>query len=58
MPGPPFPVAMDEMHLLYASHMKIKLLAQHDVLAQNPRFQQRGLSRLQERVFLLESNKK
>ncbi len=58
MPGPPFPVAMNEMHLLYASHMKIKLLAQHDVLAQNPRFQQRGLSRLQERVFLLESNKK
>lgn len=55
MSGPPFPVSMDEVAALYQPHAEIKLLVQYDVLAQNPRFQERGLSRLQENIFLLRS---
>lgn len=53
MPGPPFAVSVDEVNALYREHAEVRLLAQLDVLAQNPRFQQRGLSRLQENIFLL-----
>lgn len=63
MSGPPFAVSSDEVAALYQLHADIKLLTQQDVLTQNPRFQERGLSRLQENIFLLkpypdrESNK-
>lgn len=53
MSGPPFPVSIEEVMTRYQLHADIRLLAQQDVLAQNPRFQERGLSRLQEHVFLL-----
>jgi thiopurine S-methyltransferase len=53
MPGPPFAVSAGEVESLYAEHASISLLSGHDVLAQNPRFQERGLSRLQEQIFLL-----
>lgn len=53
MMGPPFSVSIDEVIALYQSHFEIKLLAQQNVLTQNSRFQERGLSRLQEHVFLL-----
>jgi len=53
MPGPPFAVSSSEVETLYRKHAEIRLLAQMDVLAQNPRFQQRGLTRLQESIFLL-----
>ena len=53
MLGPPFSVTMDEVETLYRNYADIQLLASQDVLAQNPRFQQRGLSRLRENVFLL-----
>jgi thiopurine S-methyltransferase len=53
MPGPPFAVSAGEVEALYRGHAGIRLLAQLDVLAQNPRFQERGLSRLQENIFLL-----
>ncbi len=53
MSGPPFAVSASDVAALYRDHAEIRLLAQHDVLAQNPRFQQRGLSRLQENIFLL-----
>lgn len=53
MPGPPFSVSPGEVEALYREHAEVRLLAQMDVLAQNPRFQQRGLSRLQENIFLL-----
>jgi thiopurine S-methyltransferase len=53
MSGPPFAVSHAEVESLYAGHADIKLLAEHDVLAQNPRFQARGLDRLQESIFLL-----
>lgn len=53
MSGPPFAVSAGEVEALYREHAEIRLLAQLDVLAQNPRFQERGLSRLQENIFLL-----
>jgi len=53
MPGPPFAVSAGEVEALYREYAEIRLLAQLDVLAQNPRFQERGLSRLQENIFLL-----
>jgi thiopurine S-methyltransferase len=53
MQGPPFSVSSGEVEALYREHAEVRLLAQLDVLAQNPRFQQRGLSRLQENIFLL-----
>lgn len=53
MSGPPFPVFADEVAALYGKNREIRLLAQADVLDRNPRFRERGLTRLQENVFLL-----
>lgn len=53
MQGPPFSVFPGEVEKLYREHAEVRLLAQADVLAQNTRFQQRGLTRLQESIFLL-----
>ncbi len=56
MQGPPFAVTESEVWRLYSDYAEIRLLARLDVLEQNPRFQQRGLSRLQESVFLLKTH--
>ncbi len=53
MPGPPFAVSPAEVEALYRGDATIRHLAQLDVLAQNPHFRERGLSRLQENIFLL-----
>lgn len=53
MSGPPFAVSPAEVERLYRQHAEIRVLAQMDVLAQNPRFKQRGLTRLQESVYLM-----
>jgi thiopurine S-methyltransferase len=53
MPGPPFAVSTGEVEALYRGRAEIRLLGQVDVLEQNSRFQERGLSRLQESIFLL-----
>jgi thiopurine S-methyltransferase len=53
MQGPPFSVTADEVEALYREYGEVRLLAQPDVLAQNPHFQERGLSRLRENIFLL-----
>jgi thiopurine S-methyltransferase len=53
MQGPPFAVSIGEVEALYRDRAEVRLLAQLDVLEQNPRFQQRGLSRLHENIFLL-----
>lgn len=53
MPGPPFAVSPDEVKTLYHKNAEIRLLTQMDILQNNPRFQARGLSRLQESIFLL-----
>ncbi|HEX5363114.1 MAG TPA: thiopurine S-methyltransferase [Gallionella sp.] len=56
MSGPPFAVTPDEVDALYRDHAEIRLLAQWDVMAQNPRFEKRGVTRLQENIFLLTLN--
>jgi len=38
---------------LYSRFAEVRLLAQEDVLNQNPRFKQRGMTRMQENVFML-----
>jgi len=53
MAGPPFAVSVQEVESLYSPYAEIRLLAQEDVLAQNPRFKQRGVSRMTENIFLL-----
>ncbi len=53
MQGPPFAVSVNEVESLYREHAEVRLLAQLDVLAENARFQERGLSTLQENIFLL-----
>lgn len=53
MPGPPFAVSKSEVEALYSGRASVRLLAQLDVLPQNPRFQIRGLSSLRENIFLL-----
>ncbi|OQW84401.1 MAG: thiopurine S-methyltransferase [Proteobacteria bacterium ST_bin16] len=55
MTGPPFAVPLHEVTALFQAHAGITLLSQHNVLAQNPRFQERGLSRLKESVILLKT---
>lgn len=53
MQGPPFSVSIGEVETLFCEYAEVGLLAKLDVLEQNPRFQQRGLSRLQENIFML-----
>lgn len=53
MQGPPFAVSVNEVEALYSQYAEIHLVAQEDVLEQNPRFKQRGMTRMQENVFLL-----
>ena len=53
MPGPPFAVSTKEVEALYCRHAEVRLLTQLDALPQNPRLQERGVSRLQENIFLL-----
>lgn len=53
MQGPPYAVSVQEINTLYQHHAEINLLKQVDVLDENPRFQQLGLSRLEENIVLL-----
>lgn len=53
MQGPPFAVSSDEVQKLFRDYAEVSLLAQQDVMEQNPHFKARGLSRLQENIYLL-----
>lgn len=53
MQGPPFSVSEQEIREHYENDYRVSVLESKDILADEPRFQQRGLSRLQERVYLL-----
>jgi thiopurine S-methyltransferase len=53
MRGPPFAVSPSEVEALYGKYADVRLLAQEDALPQNPRFKQRGVSRMEESIFLL-----
>jgi thiopurine S-methyltransferase len=53
MQGPPFSVHEEEIHALYGGRYAIQRLKTHNALADNPRFQNRGLPHLLEKVFFL-----
>jgi thiopurine S-methyltransferase len=53
MQGPPFAVTPSEVEALYGKYADIRLLVKEDTLSQNPRFKQRGISRMEESIFLL-----
>jgi thiopurine S-methyltransferase len=53
MCGPPFAVREDEVHRLYDKRFTVACLFTKDILAENPRFRERGLSALAEKVYLL-----
>lgn len=54
MQGPPFAVAQGEVEGLYGQDFTLRLLEETDTLAANPRFKERGLTRLVEKIYLME----
>ena len=55
MQGPPFSVAEREVHSLFAS-ARVERLGVQDVLADNSRFREKGLTRLLECAYRIEQN--
>ncbi|HEX5420460.1 MAG TPA: thiopurine S-methyltransferase [Gammaproteobacteria bacterium] len=53
MNGPPFAVSEEEVAMLYGDAFEIVRVSAKDVLEANPRFRERGLSQLTERVYIL-----
>ena len=53
MDGPPFAVSEAEVRALYGDHFRIERIFIEDILAENERFRQKGLTRLEESVYLL-----
>ena len=54
MAGPPFSIPAVEVHARYAPSFELDPLAVYDILAAEPRFAARGLTRLEERVYGLQ----
>jgi len=54
MRGPPFAVTLDEVGERFGEACLIELLHSEDCLAREPRFREKGLTRLTENVLLLE----
>ena len=53
MQGPPFSVNLDEVRRLFCGSCDIERLHSEDCLAREPRFREKGLTRLEEHVCLL-----
>ena len=53
MQGPPFSVHEPEVKSLYDRHYQASVLFDLNILAENPRFEDRGLTQLQEKVYRL-----
>jgi len=53
MSGPPFSVSAEEVRALYEKGYTLECIYVEDVLAENPRFRQRGISRMEEKVYIL-----
>lgn len=53
MQGPPFSVHEDEVSSLYSHDFKIEKVGESDVLSENPRFRERGLSQLMETIYIM-----
>lgn len=56
MNGPPFSVTEDEVSSLYQAQFQIDKLAAKNILEQEPRFQQKGLTALHETAYKLKRN--
>lgn len=53
MQGPPFSVNQQEVQVLYGSWCDVQLLCTEDILDREPHFRDRGLTSMQEQVYLL-----
>lgn len=53
MQGPPYAVIEQEVTALYQAHFKVEQVCAKDILPAEPRFQEQGLTRLQEKVYVL-----
>jgi len=53
MNGPPFAVSAQEVRTLFGADWTIEQLHETDILAHEPRFRERGLSRMSEACYLL-----
>ena len=56
MRGPPFSVTPAEVEQLFNSQYRINHLHSEDCLVNEPRFRKKGLTRLDEHVFILQKN--
>lgn len=56
MNGPPFSVSEQELARLFSTQFIIEPIYSEDCLVNEPRFREKGLSRLDERIFLLTKN--
>jgi thiopurine S-methyltransferase len=56
MQGPPFSVKEPEVRALYEKTGEVRLLHSADILDKEPRFREKGLTQLQEKVFLVTHN--
>jgi len=54
MKGPPFSVDETEVRDYYGERYRVRDILKLDILAENPRFRERGLIHLYERVYLLQ----
>ena len=53
MHGPPFAVTEQEVAALYQDYFKIDQVCSEDMLGANPRFQDQGVNRMLERIYVL-----
>jgi len=56
MQGPPFSVPEDNVRNLYGKNFSISVLQENDILAREPRFRERGLTSMVEKIYLLQKN--
>ena len=56
MQGPPFSVDEPEVRAFYENKGAVRLLSSADILDKEPRFRDKGLTQLQENVFLVTHN--
>ena len=56
MHGPPFSVKEPEVRALYETTGEVRLLFSADILDKEPRFRDRGVTQLQEKIFLVTHN--
>lgn len=54
MGGPPFSVSEDEVRALYQDNYQVKLVTAQDVLGNNEKFREKGLSAMDECIYQLE----